>query len=65
MGNGLENYLKAGKILTEVKAEIFRRVKPGEKILDVAEFVEKKILEPLLAFRLHSSLGGELCLVRE
>ncbi len=41
----LEKYLKAGEIIKEVKKEVVRLVKPGKKLLEVAEFVENKIVE--------------------
>lgn len=45
-----ENYIKAGKITESVRAEAKRIVKPGVKLLEVAEKLEGKIKE----------LGGEL-----
>jgi len=41
----LEKYEKAGEILRKVKEEVVKLVKPGVKLLDVAEFVEKRIIE--------------------
>ena len=40
-----EKYEKAGEILKKVKEEVVKLVKPGVKLLDVAEFVEKRIVE--------------------
>ena len=41
----IETYKKAGRIAAEVKEEVKRILKPGVKILTVAEFIEKKIKE--------------------
>ena len=41
----IETYKKAGRIAAEVKEEVKRILKPGIKILTVAEFIEKKIKE--------------------
>lgn len=39
-------YLKSGKVLAEASREALQKIAmPGAKILDVAEFIEKKILE--------------------
>ena len=41
----LEKYLKAGKISSQLKAEVMQKIKPGMKILDLAEFIERRTLE--------------------
>ncbi len=41
----LENYEKAGEIVRKVKEEVVKLVKPGVKLLEVAEFVESRIVE--------------------
>ncbi len=41
----LEHYKKAGKINSKVREEVLRMVKPGMKILELAEFIEKRIIE--------------------
>jgi methionyl aminopeptidase len=41
----LEKYLKAGKICAEVRHEIAGMLKPGTKLLDLAEAIERKIHE--------------------
>ncbi len=41
----LESYKKAGKINSQVREEVLKTIKPGMKILDLAEFIEKKIEE--------------------
>ena len=41
----LEKYKKAGKIGSKIKEEVLERIKPGMKILELAEFIEKRILE--------------------
>ena len=41
----LEKYLKAGKICAEIRHEVSGMLKPGVKLLTIAEFVEKKIHE--------------------
>jgi len=41
----LENYLKAGRIAAQVKQEILQTIKPGMKIIDLAEAIEKRIFE--------------------
>ncbi len=45
----LEKYLEAGKIAKQVREEAVKLIKPGVKLLEVAEFVEGRIRE----------LGGE------
>ncbi len=40
-----EKYIKAGKILREIKKEAKKQVKEGAKILDIAEKLENKIKE--------------------
>jgi methionyl aminopeptidase len=41
----LEKYLKAGRICAEVRHEISGMLKPGTKLLDLAEAIERKIRE--------------------
>ena len=41
----LEKYIEAGKILKQVKEEAIKLIKPGVKLLEVAEFVENRIRE--------------------
>lgn len=41
----LEKYIKAGRIGAQVKQEVFQTIKPGMKILDLAELIEKRIIE--------------------
>ncbi len=41
----LEKYLEAGKIAKQVREEAVKLIKPGVKLLDVAEFVESRIRE--------------------
>ncbi|MHC1635062.1 MAG: type II methionyl aminopeptidase [Candidatus Methanospirareceae archaeon] len=41
----LEKYRKAGRVVKEVKEEVVEKIKEGESILKVAEFVEKRIRE--------------------
>jgi len=58
----LEKYLKAGKALAEARAEALQKIlEPGAKILDVAEFIEKKILEKGcgLAFPVNISIDEQ------
>ncbi len=45
----LEKYLEAGKIAKQVREEAVKLIKPGVRLLEVAEFVESRIRE----------LGGE------
>ena len=45
----LDSYIKAGKISSQIRHEVLAKVKPGMKILDLAEMIEKRIFE----------LGGE------
>jgi len=40
-----EKYVKAGEISKQIKREVLERIKPGMKILELAEFIEKRILE--------------------
>lgn len=57
----IEKYFKAGKILSEVRAETAKKVKPGVTLLSVAEFAENMIREnggeP--AFPVNISLNDE------
>ena len=40
----LEKHIKAGKILKEVQEKARKSIKPGQKMLDIAENIEKEIL---------------------
>ena len=40
-----EKYMKAGEISRQIKTEVLEKIKPGIKILDLAEFIEKRISE--------------------
>lgn len=57
--NVLEKYKEAGRIFCEVKEGILQKLKPGMKLLEIAEFVEKSIREKggELAFPLNTSLN--------
>lgn len=54
-----EKYKKAGRIHAEVTQEIQERLKTGMKLLEIAEFIEKRILEKggELAFPVNTSLN--------
>ncbi|MEM5872066.1 MAG: type II methionyl aminopeptidase [Candidatus Aenigmatarchaeota archaeon] len=41
----LEKYKKAGEIAAKIKIEVLEKIKPGIRILDLAEFIESRILE--------------------
>lgn len=41
----LDDYLKAGKISSRLKADVLERIKPGMRILELAEFIEKRTHE--------------------
>jgi len=41
----LESYLKAGKISSQVKQEVLKMIKPGMRILELGEFIEKRVVE--------------------
>ncbi len=41
----IEKYIEAGKILRQVREEAVKLIKPGVKLLEVAEFVENRIKE--------------------
>jgi methionyl aminopeptidase len=41
----LEKYKKAGKISSQIREETLSKVKPGMKILELAEFIEKRTRE--------------------
>lgn len=42
----LEKYLKAGKVLAEAREEALKKIiRPGAKILDIAGFIERQIIE--------------------
>jgi methionyl aminopeptidase len=55
-----ENYLKAGEILKKVKENARKSIKPGEKLLDIAERIEKEIvsLHGAPAFPVNLSLNN-------
>ncbi len=41
----IENHERAGEILKEVREEVVKMIKPGTRMLEVAEFVEGRIIE--------------------
>lgn len=41
----LEKYKKAGKIGSQVREGVIKKIKPGMRILELAEFIEKRIIE--------------------
>jgi methionyl aminopeptidase len=41
----LEKYRKAGEISTKLKTEVLEKIQPGMKILELAEFIENRILQ--------------------
>lgn len=41
----LENYLKAGRIASSVKAGARKGIRPGQSLLEIAEKIEKEIIE--------------------
>ncbi len=41
----IEKHVEAGKILKQVKEEVLKLVKPGVKMLEIAEYVESRIVE--------------------
>ncbi|WP_456368481.1 type II methionyl aminopeptidase [Geoglobus sp.] len=41
----IEKHVEAGKILRQVKEEVLKLVKPGVKMLEIAEYVESRIVE--------------------
>ncbi len=43
--NIIEKYLEAGKIVADIKKQIPQLVKPGMKYIELAEFIENKIIE--------------------
>jgi methionyl aminopeptidase len=57
----LEKYREAGHILAEVRAEAIKKVKVGQKLLDVAESIERSIQEKggAIAFPMNISLNDE------
>lgn len=57
----LESYLKAGKILQKVLSRARKSIKPGQKLLDIAESAEKQIVEFFggkPAFPVNLSIGN-------
>ncbi|NJD99181.1 type II methionyl aminopeptidase [Thermococcus sp. LS1] len=40
-----EAFIKAGEIARQVKKEVINLIKPGAKLYDIAEFVERRIIE--------------------
>ena len=59
MQEGFEKYLKAGKIAAEIREASKELVKPGVKILDIAEAIEKMIYDKdaIPAFTINISLN--------
>jgi methionyl aminopeptidase len=57
----LDKYREAGRILAEVRGEAIKKVKIGEKLLDVAESIERLILQKggAVAFPMNISLNDE------
>jgi methionyl aminopeptidase len=57
----LDKYREAGRILAEVRGEAIKKVKIGEKLLDVAESIERRILQKggAVAFPVNISLNDE------
>jgi methionyl aminopeptidase len=45
MGEAIEKTVKAGRVLAQIREEVVNKVKPGIRFLEVAEFVEKRIIE--------------------
>lgn len=41
----LEKYTKAGEISAQIRKEILEKIKPGMRILELAEYIEKRVLE--------------------
>jgi len=41
----LKKYKKSGEISSQIRKEVLERVKPGMRILELAEFIEKRIIE--------------------
>ncbi len=41
----LKKYRKAGRIGSRIKEEVLERIRPGMRILELAEFIEKRIFE--------------------
>ncbi len=41
----LEKYREAGDISKQIKKEVLEKIKPGMKIIEIAEFLEKRIIE--------------------
>jgi methionyl aminopeptidase len=44
-GKILENYIKAGRISGQIKTEVLEMIKPGMNILELTEFIEKRIAD--------------------
>ncbi|HLD49166.1 MAG TPA: type II methionyl aminopeptidase [archaeon] len=59
MQEGFEKYLKAGKIAAEIREASKELVKPGVKILDIAEAIEKMIYDKdaIPAFPINISIN--------
>jgi methionyl aminopeptidase len=57
----LDKYREAGRILAEVRGEAIKKVKVGEKLLDVAESIERSIQQKggAVAFPTNISLNDE------
>ncbi len=45
MPKEFEKYIEAGRILKQVKEEVIKMIKPNTKLLEIAEFVEGRIIE--------------------
>ncbi|MBI4021027.1 MAG: type II methionyl aminopeptidase [Candidatus Aenigmarchaeota archaeon] len=55
----LDHYLAAGRIHAEVRAEVQERLTPGTRLLEIADFIERRIKEKGggLAFPVNTSLN--------
>ena len=45
MQEAAEKYLQAGKVAAEIKQEVLRMISPGLRILEIAEYIEKRVVE--------------------
>ncbi len=61
MNEAIEKTEKAGKVLRKTKEEAVKLIKPGVKLLEIAEFVEKRIVElgALPAFPCNISINSD------
>lgn len=50
----IDSYLKAGKILSQIRKEASKMIKEGTLVLDLVEFVENETIKQEQEFHFHA-----------